>query len=140
MCDADLHPGGRHLCRPQWVTISTTTSGATIRYTTDGTTPTETVGTVYSSPVSISAATATLQAIAYASGMSDSAVASGAVYHYLCRDLVHRYDYPGLLVVIRRGIFYGSNGYVLCAWNGGTDVVNLTGSYVQSVTPSGRSN
>ena len=33
----------------QSVTISTTTSGATIRYTTDGTTPSETVGTVYSS-------------------------------------------------------------------------------------------
>ena len=38
----------------QSVTISTTTSGATIRYTTNGTMPTETVGTVYSSAVNIS--------------------------------------------------------------------------------------
>ena len=38
----------------QSVTISTSTGGATIRYTTDGSTPSETAGTVYSNPVSIS--------------------------------------------------------------------------------------
>ena len=60
----------------QTVTISTTTSGATINYTTNGTTPSSTVGTVYSSPVTITANT-TLQAIAYESGYTNSAVASG---------------------------------------------------------------
>ena len=60
----------------QSVTISTTTGGATIRYTSNGTTPSSTVGTVYSSAVSISA-TSTLQAIAYETGYSNSAVASG---------------------------------------------------------------
>ncbi len=60
----------------QTVTIGTTTSGTTIRYTTDGSTPSETTGTVYSGAVNISATT-TLQAIAYASGMSDSPVTSG---------------------------------------------------------------
>lgn len=60
----------------QSVTISTTTSGASIRYTTNGTNPTPTTGTVYSGPVSI-ATTTTLKAIAYKSGMTDSAVASG---------------------------------------------------------------
>ena len=60
----------------QSVTISTTTSGASIRYTTNGTTPSSTAGTLYSSPVSI-AATATLQAIAYATGMLNSPVTSG---------------------------------------------------------------
>ena len=59
------------------VTITTGTNGATIRYTTDGTTPSETAGTVYSSPVSITAS-GTLQAIAYAPGMSDSQIHSGS--------------------------------------------------------------
>jgi uncharacterized repeat protein (TIGR03803 family) len=60
----------------QTVTISTATSGASIRYTTDGSTPSETAGALYSSPVSISA-TATLKALAYKTGMTDSAVTSG---------------------------------------------------------------
>ncbi|HTB81392.1 MAG TPA: chitobiase/beta-hexosaminidase C-terminal domain-containing protein [Opitutaceae bacterium] len=62
----------------QNVAITSTTSGASIRYTTDGvTTPSETVGTLYSSPVSISSNT-TLKAIAYASGFTDSNVTSGS--------------------------------------------------------------
>src|SRR5262249_16691651 len=60
----------------QPVSISTTTPGATIRYTTDGSTPTETAGTVYSGPISL-AATTTIKAIAFESGFVDSAVASG---------------------------------------------------------------
>jgi hypothetical protein len=60
----------------QSVTISSTTSGASIRYTTDGSTPTSTTGTVYSAPVSI-AATTTLKAIAYKSGLANSAVTTG---------------------------------------------------------------
>ncbi len=60
----------------QSVTITSATAGATIRYTTDGTTPSQSNGQVYSSPVSISANT-TLQAIAYKSGMNDSEIASG---------------------------------------------------------------
>ena len=61
----------------QSVTISTTTAGASIRYTTDGSTPTSAVGTLYNnSPVSIGATT-TLKAIAYKNGMNDSTVTSG---------------------------------------------------------------
>jgi hypothetical protein len=59
----------------QTVTISSATSGATIRYTTDGTTPTSTTGTVYSAAIAVSSTT-TLRAIAYKSGYTDSAVAS----------------------------------------------------------------
>ncbi len=59
----------------QTITISTTTSGASIRYTTDGSTPTETAGTLYSGTVTLGA-TETLKAIAYKSGMTDSSVAS----------------------------------------------------------------
>jgi Fn3 associated/Chitobiase/beta-hexosaminidase C-terminal domain len=60
----------------QPITISTTTPGATIRYTTDGSTPTSSTGAIYTSPVAVSV-TSTVKAIAYESGASDSSVASG---------------------------------------------------------------
>jgi hypothetical protein len=70
-------PGAGTYTSAQTVTISTMTSGASIRYTTDGvTTPTETVGTLYSGSVSISATTK-LEAIAYKTGMTDSTVTIG---------------------------------------------------------------
>ena len=65
----------------QVVTISTATSGASIRYTLDGTTPSDTVGTEYTGPVSISAAT--LKAIAYKDGIPNSPVTTG-VYDIRC--------------------------------------------------------
>ncbi|HWZ94701.1 MAG TPA: chitobiase/beta-hexosaminidase C-terminal domain-containing protein, partial [Opitutaceae bacterium] len=58
------------------VAITTTTTGASIRYTTDGSTPSETAGTLYSSAIPISVTT-TLNAIAYKSGMTDSTVTTG---------------------------------------------------------------
>ncbi len=66
-------PGGGTYTSAQSVSISDSTSGVSIRYTTDGSTPGETAGTVYSGPVYISA-TATLKAMAYKSGSSDSPV------------------------------------------------------------------
>jgi DNA-binding transcriptional regulator GbsR (MarR family) len=69
-------PGAGNYSSSQNVTISSTTGGASIRYTTDGSTPSETAGTLYSGPVPISTTT-TLKAIAYESGMSDSSVTSG---------------------------------------------------------------
>ena len=60
----------------QTVTISDTTPGATIYYTTDGTTPT-TSSTVYSGPITVSS-TETLEAIATATGYSQSAVSAAA--------------------------------------------------------------
>ena len=61
----------------QSVTISTTTAGASIRYTTDGSTPTSTSGTVFSATISV-AATKTIKAIAYKSGWTDSEVATAS--------------------------------------------------------------
>ena len=70
-------PGAGTYATPQSVTISTTASGATIRYTTDGSTPTETVGTPYSGPINVTASE-TIKAIAYTSGWADSPVATAS--------------------------------------------------------------
>lgn len=68
-------PLGGTYSTAQNVAITTTSAGATLRYTTDGSTPTATTGSVYSVPVAISATT-TLKAMAYAPSMIDSPVAS----------------------------------------------------------------
>ena len=60
----------------QSVTIADTTAGAKIYYTTDGSTPTIS-STPYSTPITISSS-ATVQAIAAATGSLTSSVASGA--------------------------------------------------------------
>lgn len=61
----------------QTITIASTTTGATIKYTTDGSTPSKTNGATYSAPVSIAASTE-LRAIAYKDGMMDSGIKYGA--------------------------------------------------------------
>lgn len=60
----------------QTVALSTGTSGATIRYTIDGTTPTTSTGSVYSVPLSVPATT-TIKAIAYKAGSVNSSVVTG---------------------------------------------------------------
>jgi hypothetical protein len=69
-------PGGTY-SSTQSVTISDTTPNATIYYTTDGTTPTAN-STVYSGTAITVASTATIEAIATASGYTQSAVATAA--------------------------------------------------------------
>ena len=69
-------PDGGVYTSTQNVTISTDTDGATIYYTTDGSTPTN-ESTVYGSPISVSA-TATLKAIAVKDGSYDSSVATAS--------------------------------------------------------------
>jgi hypothetical protein len=69
-------PGAGTYSGPQSVTISDATPGATFFYTINGTTPT-TASTKYTGPVTVSASE-TLQAIAVANGLTNSAVGSAA--------------------------------------------------------------
>ncbi len=89
----------------QNVTISSSVSGTTIRYTTNGTTPTSTTGTVYSSPVSISSS-ATLKAVAYNS-LTTGSVASAA---YVINS-----SFTG---VTNGGFESGSSGWTIASTNG----------------------
>ena len=62
---------------PQTVNITTSTVGATIRYTTDGSDPTETIGMLYSAPITVNASQ-TIKAIAYLAGYNNSLVATAS--------------------------------------------------------------
>lgn len=65
---------------PQSVTISTTTAGATIYYTTDGSTPTSS-SSLYSGPVIVSSAEI-LKALAVETNWTSSSVASSGAYSF----------------------------------------------------------
>jgi len=67
-------PAAGFYTTPQTVTITDSTAGVTIYYTTNGATPTPS-STVYTGPITVSS-TETIEAIATASGYSSSAVAS----------------------------------------------------------------
>ena len=82
-------PGGTY-SQPQSVTLSTTTSGATIHYTLDGSTPT-TASAVYSSPIGVPFSK-TIRAIAVKSGMLNSTVASAT---YTLQAAAPTFNPPG---------------------------------------------
>src|SRR5438552_14787933 len=69
-----FNPPGGSFAGSVTVTMSTTTSGASIYYTTDGSTPT-TASSAYTGPVPLTTTT-TLKAMAAASGMTNSSVTS----------------------------------------------------------------
>jgi len=66
---------GAYDSAPLSVALSTTTSGATIRYTTDGSQPTSS-SPLYTGPLSLASST-TVNAIAFKSGLGDSPVIAG---------------------------------------------------------------
>jgi hypothetical protein len=70
-----LSPAPGNFTPPQSVTLSDSTPGAAIYYSTDGTTPTPSSAR-YSAPLQVSATT-TIKAIATATGYSTSAMVSG---------------------------------------------------------------
>ncbi len=61
---------------PEKVTLYDATSGVTIYYTTDGSTPSSTNGNVYSAPITLTTST-TIKAIAIGPGITSSAIATG---------------------------------------------------------------
>jgi hypothetical protein len=114
-------PLGGDYTSAQTVTISCSTDGAEIRYTTDGNMPSESTGTVYSTTLSISSNT-TLKAIAYAPGMTDSAVGT-AVYSFWPPSAPTISDASGGLnkVTITWAPVSGATSYYLY-WKRGTTV------------------
>jgi Chitobiase/beta-hexosaminidase C-terminal domain len=71
-----FNPAGGTYTSAQTVTLSDSTNGATIYYTTDGSTPpTSATTSTYTDPITVNS-TQTIQAIATASGFSNSALAS----------------------------------------------------------------
>src|SRR2546430_12551242 len=68
-----LSPGGGTFTSSVTVTLTDSTPGATIYYTTDGSTPT-TASAAYTGPITVTT-TQTIKAIAVASGYTTSAVA-----------------------------------------------------------------
>jgi hypothetical protein len=76
---------------PQSVALTTSTAGATIRYTLDGSEPTATTGSVYSSPLTVNSTT-TLRAIAVQPGWIDGPVMT-ATYLFL-NDVVNQSATP----------------------------------------------
>lgn len=71
-----ISPNGGNFSAPQSVTMSDSTVGAKIYYTTDGSTPSS-ASTLYTGPFPVSVSS-TLNAIAVATGMSNSGVASAS--------------------------------------------------------------
>src|SRR5439155_888908 len=76
--------------QPQTVALSSSTSGAAIYYTTDGSTPT-TASARYTGPIPVTR-TMTIRAIATAAGLADSTVATAA---YTLQAATPTFDPPG---------------------------------------------
>jgi N-acetylneuraminic acid mutarotase len=115
-------PGGGTYSSAQSVNLSDSTAGATIYYTSDGSTPT-TNSTVYSGPITVSS-TETLKAIASASGDSLSAVASAT---YTINLPTVGFSITGTAVSVVPGATTGNISTISLTPSGGfTGVISLS--------------
>lgn len=89
VADPVIIPNDKFLAPSTTVSISTTTQGAIVRYTLDGSTPTQSWGNIFSSAFTINSNT-TVKAIAYKSGYGDSQVVTAnlKMVNGICADPV----------------------------------------------------
>ncbi len=80
-----ISPNGGTFSSAQTVSLSSATVGATLYYTTDGSTPSS-ASLKYSAPFTVAAPGATVKAIAVKSGLSNSSVASASFTISACSD------------------------------------------------------
>ena len=106
-------PRGFYDKKAVYLTLSTETPGAEIRYTTNGDTPAccgngryETVGNIYTSPIRISK-TSTIRAVAYKQGMLSSKVKTHTYFYGLSTN---RKRLPALSLVTDNRHLWGSKG------------------------------
>jgi Concanavalin A-like lectin/glucanases superfamily/Chitobiase/beta-hexosaminidase C-terminal domain/IPT/TIG domain/Fibronectin type III domain len=132
----------------QTVTLSDTTSGATIYYTADGTMPT-TSSTVYTAPINVPSTT-TIEAIAVASGLNNSAVSvgdytiqsqTGNISFIQVNSATPQSPQTTLAIPYNSAQFAGDLNVVAVGWNDVTQTVisvtDTTGNqYVAAVGPT----
>lgn len=109
------------------VTITCSTSGATIHYTTDGSTPTSS-STTYSGPITVSTTT-TIKAIAVKADMPDSNVAT-AQYTIALPTCANPVFNPGA-----GEVFSGTEVEITCATDGATIHYTTDGSVPDADSP-----
>lgn len=121
------------------VTISSTTDGASIRYTLDGTTPSAVAGTLYTKALTIGSTT-TVKAVAYKTGLSTSAV-STAVYTFADEGGPsgevgeYRRD-PDFLASFQSTLAIDGNGTIYSSRYGGSiGVSDALGNSLPAITP-----
>jgi hypothetical protein len=86
---------------PQMVAITCETPGAVIRYTRNGTVPTETTGTLYSGPVAVSTSTV-IRAAAFAAGLAPTNVDT---HSYILPETVA--SQPGMVTAVTGNAVWG---------------------------------
>jgi hypothetical protein len=87
-----ITPSGGTYFYGQTVTL-TASSGATIRYTLDGSTPTAT-SPIYSGPITLASGTPTVKAIAIASGITSAMVSNTYTINYKSTSMTLRFKAP----------------------------------------------
>lgn len=131
-------PAGGTFTNSATVTLISSTAGSSVRYTTDGTTPTSSTGILYTGPFTLNQS-AVVRAVAVGTGLTDSSVAS-ASFEILRGPVV--VTQPSSLTVLEGdtasfSVSATGNPAPTYQWRfGGTEIVGATNSLfmVQSVT------